>query len=83
MLIPPPPVQTEMARSLPARVPDTPGHHRDQGPRTPRTPRSKNAPRFYPVMKEGSHIPDPQVIGCFFVYFLTFKFRTVYGTHLE
>lgn len=53
----PPPVQADIARSLPARVPETPGR---QVPRTPRTPHGKNAPRFYPVMKEASRPTDPQ-----------------------
>lgn len=59
MKIPSPPPQSEAARSLPARVNE--GVGRPQGPRTPKTPHSKNTPRFYPVMKDTSQLPDPQV----------------------
>ncbi|KAK7496535.1 hypothetical protein BaRGS_00012187, partial [Batillaria attramentaria] len=53
----PPPTQADIARSLPARVPETPGR---QVPRTPRTPHGKDTPRFYPVMKDASRPTDPQ-----------------------
>ncbi|XP_064637756.1 la-related protein 1B-like isoform X2 [Lineus longissimus] len=32
----------------------------ERGSRTPRTPRSRKAPRFYPVVKDGSAPQDPQ-----------------------
>ncbi|BFZ14680.1 hypothetical protein BsWGS_17719 [Bradybaena similaris] len=47
----------DIARSLPAWVPDTPGR-REQGPRTPRHDRKE--PRFYPVTKEPGAPKDPQ-----------------------
>ncbi|XP_076446091.1 la-related protein 1B-like isoform X5 [Babylonia areolata] len=47
----------DMARSLPARVPDTPGR---QKARQPRTPHKKSESRFYPVMKDATRLPDPQ-----------------------
>ena len=50
-----------LAQSLPANVPTTPGR-RDAGPRTPRSKGDDLTPRFYPVMKDSSHPPDPQVI---------------------
>ncbi|XP_071078727.1 la-related protein 1B-like [Haliotis cracherodii] len=51
-------VQQDMARSLPAYVPDTPGR---QAPRTPHARKdSSKAPRFYPVVKDSSRPPDPQ-----------------------
>jgi la-related protein 1 len=56
----PPSSQTghaDIARSLPAWVPDTPGR-REQGPRTPRHDRKE--PRFYPVTKEPGAPRDPQ-----------------------
>lgn len=49
-----------LAQSLPANVPITPGR-RDMGPRTPRSKTDDQTPRFYPVMKDSSHPPDPQV----------------------
>ncbi|KAK3794871.1 hypothetical protein RRG08_001022 [Elysia crispata] len=49
----------DIARSLPAWVPDTPGR-REQGPRTPRTPRhDRKEPRFYPVTKDPGGPRDP------------------------
>lgn len=48
-----------LAQSLPANVPITPGR-RDMGPRTPRSKTDDQTPRFYPVMKDSSHPPDPQ-----------------------
>ncbi|RUS90292.1 hypothetical protein EGW08_001981, partial [Elysia chlorotica] len=49
----------DIARSLPAWVPDTPGR-REQGPRTPRTPRhDRKEPRFYPVTKDPGCPRDP------------------------
>ncbi|GFR70529.1 La-related protein 1 [Elysia marginata] len=49
----------DIARSLPAWVPDTPGR-REQGPRTPRTPRhDRKEPRFYPVTKDPGAPRDP------------------------
>ncbi|XP_059151980.1 la-related protein 1B-like isoform X2 [Physella acuta] len=56
----PPSSQTghvDVARSLPAWVPDTPGR-REQGPRTPRHDRKE--PRFYPVIKDPGAPRDPQ-----------------------
>ena len=51
----------DIARSLPAWVPDTPGR-REQGPRTPRTPRhDRKEPRFYPVTKDPGAPRDPTV----------------------
>ncbi|XP_035827497.1 la-related protein 1B isoform X2 [Aplysia californica] len=47
----------DVARSLPAWVPDTPGR-REQGPRTPRHDRKE--PRFYPVIKDPGAPIDPQ-----------------------
>ena len=49
----------DIARSLPAWVPDTPGR-REHGPRTPRHDRKE--PRFYPVTKDAGTPIDPQVI---------------------
>ncbi|GFO18341.1 LA-related protein 1, partial [Plakobranchus ocellatus] len=62
--VPSPPVSqsghVDIARSLPAWVPDTPGR-REQGPRTPRTPRhDRKEPRFYPVIKDPGAPRDPQ-----------------------
>ncbi|KAH9514007.1 La ribonucleoprotein domain member 1 [Bulinus truncatus] len=47
----------DIARSLPAWVPVTPGR-REQGPRTPRHDRKE--PRFYPVTKDPGAPRDPQ-----------------------
>ncbi|XP_055894298.1 la-related protein 1B-like isoform X3 [Biomphalaria glabrata] len=47
----------DIARSLPAWVPVTPGR-REQGPRTPRHDRKE--PRFYPVIKDSGVPQDPQ-----------------------
>lgn len=49
--------QTELSRSLPTYVPDTPG--RRECPRTPKCVLN-NKPRFYPVVKDSSRPPDPQ-----------------------
>lgn len=49
--------QPDVARSLPAWVPDTPGR-REKGPRTPR--HDRKGPRFYPVIKESGAPRDPQ-----------------------
>ena len=52
-----------VAKSLPTYVPNTPGR-RDHCPRTPRTPRQRNDSekvRFYPVTKDSTKPPDPQV----------------------
>lgn len=46
----------DIARSLPAWVPDTPGR-REHGPRTPRHDRKE--PRFYPVTKDPGAPRDP------------------------
>ncbi|KAL8609186.1 hypothetical protein ACOMHN_062426 [Nucella lapillus] len=48
---------SDMARSLPARVPDTPGRPTAH---QPRTPHKKTDSRFYPVMKDTSRPHDPQ-----------------------
>lgn len=49
--------QTELSRSLPTYVPDTPG--RRECPRTPKCVLN-DKPRFYPVVKDSSRPPDPQ-----------------------
>ncbi|KAK1894456.1 La-related protein 1B [Dissostichus eleginoides] len=49
----------EMARSLPATVPESPVAHQPRTPKTPRTPGRQDpskTPRFYPVMKESGTI---------------------------
>lgn len=54
---------TELARSLPTSVPESPRSSQPRTPRTPRTPGRQDpnkTPRFYPVMKESSSI-DGQV----------------------
>lgn len=54
---------TELARSLPKSVPESPCTSQSRTPRTPRTPGRQDpnkTPRFYPVMKESSTI-DGQV----------------------
>lgn len=54
---------TELARSLPTSVPESPRTGQPRTPRTPRTPGRQDpnkTPRFYPVMKESSSI-DGQV----------------------
>ncbi|XP_033742068.1 la-related protein 1B-like [Pecten maximus] len=50
------PSHPDIARSLPAYVPNTPG----TGSRTPRSRKEDTAPRFYPVMKDSTRPPDPQ-----------------------
>ncbi|KAL5012494.1 hypothetical protein ScPMuIL_011045, partial [Solemya velum] len=50
---------TEIARSLPAYVPNTP-HRKEQGPRTPRQVKDADNARFYPVVKDSMRPPDPQ-----------------------
>lgn len=53
----------DLARSLPATVPESPSTSQPRTPRTPRTPGRQDpnkAPRFYPVMKESGAI-DGQV----------------------
>lgn len=55
----PPNAQPDIARSLPAYVPDTPGK-KEKGPRTPRSKKEEMAPRFYPVVKDSSRPHDPQ-----------------------
>ncbi|KAG2465435.1 LARP1 protein, partial [Polypterus senegalus] len=55
---PEPPV-SNIARSLPTTVPDSPVLHPARTPKTPRTPRLQDpnkTPRFYPVVKEGGNI---------------------------
>ncbi|CAI9725419.1 Hypothetical predicted protein [Octopus vulgaris] len=52
------PSQTELSRSLPTYVPETPGYF--EGPRTPKYVRNDMLPRFYPVVKDSSRPPDPQ-----------------------
>lgn len=47
----------DMARSLPARVADTPSRQKSH---QPRTPHKKTESRFYPVMKDSSRPHDPQ-----------------------
>ena len=51
--------QPDIARSLPAYVPDTPGK-KEKGPRTPHSKKEEMAPRFYPVVKDSSRPHDPQ-----------------------
>ena len=56
----PPQIQLmDIPRSLPARVPDTPGHQSAHQPRTPRS--KKSEPHFYPVLKDTGRPHDPQV----------------------
>ncbi|XP_066576255.1 la-related protein 1B isoform X1 [Amia ocellicauda] len=53
------PPGSNLARSLPTTVPDSPTMHLARTPKTPRTPRLQDpnkTPRFYPVVKEGGHI---------------------------
>uniref|UniRef100_H3D4C9 La ribonucleoprotein 1B n=1 Tax=Tetraodon nigroviridis TaxID=99883 RepID=H3D4C9_TETNG len=55
---------TELARSLPTSVPESPRRGQPRTPRTPRTPGRQDpnkTPRFYPVMKESSAI-DGQML---------------------
>jgi hypothetical protein len=54
--------QPDIARSLPAYVPDTPGK-KEKGPRTPHSKKEEMAPRFYPVVKDSSRPHDPQVFA--------------------
>lgn len=66
---PPPPISSsisfhdahqkapDMAHSLPADIPSTPGREVQRTPKTPRG--SKLEPRFYPVVKDATQ-PDPQ-----------------------
>lgn len=56
----PPIAQPDIARSLPAYVPDTPGK-KEKGPRTPHSKKEEIAPRFYPVVKDSGRPHDPQV----------------------
>lgn len=58
----PPNAQPDIARSLPAYVPDTPGK-KEKGPRTPHSKKEEMAPRFYPVVKDSSRPHDPQVFA--------------------
>uniref|UniRef100_A0A3B5L5M5 La ribonucleoprotein 1B n=1 Tax=Xiphophorus couchianus TaxID=32473 RepID=A0A3B5L5M5_9TELE len=58
---PPPPAYTgsDLARSLPTTVPESPSTSQPRTPRTPRTPGRQDpnkTPRFYPVMKESGAI---------------------------
>lgn len=55
----PPNAQPDIARSLPAYVPDTPGK-KEKGPRTPHSKKEEMAPRFYPVVKDSARPHDPQ-----------------------
>ncbi|CAG2257977.1 LARP1 [Mytilus edulis] len=55
----PPIAQPDIARSLPAYVPDTPGK-KEKGPRTPHSKKEEIAPRFYPVVKDSGRPHDPQ-----------------------
>lgn len=50
----------EVAKSLPTYVPNTPGR-RDHTARTPRQRNDSEKVRFYPVTKDSSKPPDPQV----------------------
>ncbi|KAG7219881.1 hypothetical protein INR49_018785 [Caranx melampygus] len=61
--VPPPPMPvdtgSDLARSLPTTVPESPSSHQPRTPRTPRTPGRQDpnkTPRFYPVMKESGNI---------------------------
>lgn len=51
----------EVAKSLPTYVPNTPGR-RDHAVRTPRQRTDSEKVRFYPVTKDSTKPPDPQVI---------------------
>ena len=53
--------QEEVAKSLPTYVPNTPGRREPRTPRTPRQRKDSEKIRFYPVTKESSKPPDPQV----------------------